>query len=157
MNDIEQLLRTRGIRPTIIRTGVLSLLTESKRAYTHADLERAFNHSLDRVSLYRCLLTLTEAGLVQKHIDTKGICSYFNLPADTIPVNTAPTSIADDYPHFKCTQCETVVSLPKLPETYLALVRPFRLDTLRLTGEGTCNDCRHHTQDAIHKKPLAHN
>lgn len=150
MNHIEQVLRNKGIRPTAIRMDILSLLTQSKRAYLSSELERAFDHALDRVSLYRCLLTLTDAGLVHKHIDTKGVCWYYVTSVETAPKDETPTDQSanmgtDDYPHFKCNQCETVVSLPKLPEEYLAQIRQYQLDNLRLLGEGTCDDCRHRT------------
>ncbi|WP_138995180.1 Fur family transcriptional regulator [Larkinella sp. C7] len=146
MSDIEQLLRERDIRPTPIRTGVLTLLRQSRRAYTNADLERAFDHSLDRVSLYRSLLTLTEANLIRKHIDARGTCSYFYAPTDgSVPTpSLADDGVSADYPHFKCSHCETVVPLPKLPEEYLALVRQYQLDNLRLLAEGTCDTCRKH-------------
>ncbi len=161
MNDIEQVLRHKGVRSTPIRVGILSLLTQSNRAYTHADLERAFDHALDRVSLYRCLLTLTDAGLVHKHIDTKGLCWYFvapvnrsadaAVPVDAVPMDHPAGTGPDDYPHFKCNQCETVVSLPKLPEEYMARIRQYQLDNLRLLGEGTCDDCRHRSEDHTHQ------
>lgn len=54
------------------------------RAYSHADLERAFDHPLDRVSLYRSLLTFNEAGLIHRHINAKGACSYFYRPANQL-------------------------------------------------------------------------
>lgn len=137
MPAIHQQLRDKGVRPTPIRTGILTLLMQTRRAYSHADLERAFDHSLDRVSLYRSLLTLEEAGLIQKHIDQKGNVSYFCQDID----NQDAT-----YPHFKCSHCETVVPLPKLPPEYLALVRQYQLDNLRLLAEGTCDDCRLRTE-----------
>ena len=158
MLTIEQLLRNKAVRPTPIRTGILSLLMQTKRAYAHADLERAFDFSLDRVSIYRSLLTLSEAGLIHKHIDAKGTCSYFYAPLDIMPVDKSADTVVlnqneatnpTGYPHFKCSNCETVVALPKLPPEYLALVRQYQLDNLRLLAEGTCDDCRHHVEPLI--------
>lgn len=133
MNTIAEQLRDKGVRPTM----VLHRLTQSSRAYTHADLERTFVPAMDRVSLYRCLFTLLEAGLIQKLIDSKGACSYF-YEAVPSPGNQ---------PHFKCSQCETVVSLPELPEAYLNAVRTYRINTIQILAEGTCDDC--------HTKPPA--
>lgn len=151
MLTIEQLLRDKGVRPTPIRTGILALLMQTRRAYAHADLERAFEYALDRVSLYRSLLTLTEAGLIRKHIDNKGTCFYFYAQIETVETTIEPNRETDSsgYPHFKCSRCETVVPLPKLPEEYLALVRQYQLDNLRLLAEGTCDDCRHRTDSAL--------
>ncbi|WP_155297172.1 helix-turn-helix domain-containing protein [Spirosoma aerolatum] len=53
MNQAEQLLLSKGVRSTPIRSEVLQLLIQSSKAYSHAELERAFGNALDRVSLYR--------------------------------------------------------------------------------------------------------
>lgn len=134
MNEAAQVLQAKGIRSTTIRTDVLHLLMQSSRAYTHADVERAFGNALDRVSLYRCLLTLTEAGIIQKLIDSKGHCSYFYAPPSNVAVQ----------PHFKCSHCETVLSLPELPEAYLNAMYKYKIDTIQLLAEGTCDDCQNH-------------
>ena len=131
-NAIKQLLCDRGVRPTPIRVGVLALLIQSSKAHTHADLERAFNHKLNRISLYRCLITLCEAGLLQKLINTKGVIAYFYTL-------TAPSVIQ---PHFKCSQCETVISLPQLPESYLPWVDQYQIDAIHFLAEGLCTLCR---------------
>jgi len=132
MDTIAEQLRAKGVRPTPIRITVLHLLTQSPRAYTHADLERTFEHALDRVSLYSCLFTLLEAGLIQKLIDSKGACSYFYEAVQS----------AGNQPHFKCSQCETVVSLPELPEAYMNAVRTYRINTIQVLAEGTCDNCQ---------------
>jgi len=139
MNKVAQLLHDKGIRSTTIRTDVLHLLMQSSRAYTHADVERVFSNALDRVSLYRCLLTLTEAGIIQKLIDSRGHTLYFYAPPPTVAVQ----------PHFKCSRCETVLSLPELPEVYLNAVRKYHIDTIQLLAEGTCDDCQNHRHNAI--------
>lgn len=133
MNQAEQLLQSKGIRNTPIRSEVLHLLMQSAKAYSHADLEQAFDNSLDRVSLYRCLNTLIRAGLVQKRVDSKGYSCFFY----------APMSLTAVQPYFKCSQCETVISLPELPRAYLKVVRQFQIDTIQLLAEGTCDTCRH--------------
>lgn len=134
MNKAAQLLHDKGIRSTTIRTDVLHLLMQSSRAYTHADVERAFGNALDRVSLYRCLLTFTKARIIQKLVDSKGHCSYFYAPPSTVAVQ----------PHFKCSHCEMVVSLPELPEAYLNAVCKYQIDTIQLLAEGTCDDCQNY-------------
>ncbi|WP_080054218.1 Fur family transcriptional regulator [Spirosoma aerolatum] len=131
MTEAEQLLHKKGIRITTLRTAVLHFLMQARKAFTHADLERAFDKQLDRVSLYRCLLTLTEAGIVQKLIDSDGNCSYF-----------FEVTSANSHPHFKCSQCETVTCLPGLPEDYLNTLRQYQIDTLHLLAEGLCGTCR---------------
>ena len=146
MSTIDQLLRDKSVRPTPIRVGILSLLLKTRRAYSPNELERAFDQALDRVSLYRCFLTLIQAGLIHRHIDAKGNCSYFCTPLDTFADATSDdVSDSAGFPHFKCSQCETVIPLPKLPPEYIALVRQYQLDNLRLLAEGTCDDCLHRT------------
>ncbi|WP_170061075.1 Fur family transcriptional regulator [Spirosoma aerolatum] len=132
MTEAEHLLHQNGIRITAIRTAVLRLFMQSRKAFTHADLERAFDNQLDRVSLYRCLLTLTEAGIIQKFIDYGGNSLYF------YEVLTS----ANRHPHFKCSHCETIVCLPALPEAYLNALTDYQIDTFHLLVEGTCNACR---------------
>lgn len=137
MTDPEQLLRQKNIRITALRVGVLYVLIQSLKARTSADLETmlsSYSKRLrpDRVSLYRTLTTLTEAGLIRKFIDSRGSCSYF------CELSTSGTGQV----HFKCSQCETIVPLPTLPESYLNTVRQYQINSIHLLAEGTCNDCQ---------------
>jgi Fur family ferric uptake transcriptional regulator len=137
MTDPEQLLRQNNIRITALRVGVLYVLIQSLKAHTSADLETmltGYSKRLrtDRVSLYRTLMTLTEASLVKKFIDSRGCCSYF------CELSAPETGQV----HFKCSQCKTIIPRPALPEPYLDTVRQYQINSIHLLAEGTCNDCQ---------------
>ena len=132
----EQLLRQKGVRPTAIRLKVLCFLMQSSKAYTHADVEEAFDNQPDRVSLYRTFLRLIEVGLIQKLIDSRGNCAYFY----------EAVTMLGGQPHLKCSHCETIVPLPALPEAYLTAMRQYQIKTIHLLAEGTCLTCRQLTE-----------
>src|ERR1700730_10687539 len=61
----ELLLRDASVRVTAARTNVLSTLLTTRAALSHQDIQDTFTE-MDRVTLYRALDCLTEAGLAHK-------------------------------------------------------------------------------------------
>ncbi len=98
-NPIDALLSAHGLRRTSAARQVLRwLLAHAETSYTHAQLQAALQAeqalALDRVTLYRLIDRLTQAGLLLCRVDVHRVRRYQAMPAS---VKAAP--------HFECHSC----------------------------------------------------
>ncbi|APR76078.1 Zinc uptake regulation protein ZUR [Minicystis rosea] len=104
-DDLRQLLIDRSLRVTEQRMTVLRELAKLRIPISHPELtERLSGADLDRATIYRNLLSLTEAGLLVKTQLGDNVWR-FELPHTTSAEHGA-------HPHFVCNDCGTVACLP---------------------------------------------
>ncbi|MCK4594155.1 transcriptional repressor [bacterium] len=115
-----------GLRCTDPRVRTLGVILESKRPLSHSEIEDRLDPRLDRVTLYRVLNDLTEAGLLCR-ITTGGATRY--------------GASEHSHAHFTCDACgittclETVpVPTPRLPDHYV-------VNEIELNLSGLCPGC----------------
>ncbi|MES2933257.1 MAG: transcriptional repressor [Pseudomonadota bacterium] len=115
-------LRNAAVRVTPARVNVLTTLLEAGRALSHQDIQDAFV-AMDRVTLYRALDCLTEAGLAHKIAGDDRVFRYsagdqhgerstgkdMGQSNQHISLKQAPPQHA--HGHFKCTRCARVFCL----------------------------------------------
>lgn len=105
-DDLRQLLVGKGIRVTEQRMVILRELAKLRIPTSHPELtERLAGVGLDRATIYRNLLSLTEAGLLVKTQLGDNVWR-FELP------NMKSTEHGT-HPHFVCNDCGDVVCLPE--------------------------------------------
>jgi Fur family ferric uptake transcriptional regulator len=160
----EAQLREAGVRVTQARVNVLGALLETRSAASHQDIQDRFA-DMDRVTLYRALDCLTEAGLAHKISSDDRI--FRSAPAPIIRARPARPSQGKQHQHghFKCTRCHRVFCLDASDGTdFLATVLPdadrhrstaaqlqsalrktlgkgFQSHEVELTIKGWCADC----------------
>ncbi len=139
--DGEALLRGAGLRATRAAQTVLALLEQAARPLAHDDVVAAYTAAAgerpDRVTIYRVLDRLVEAGLCERRVGADRIGRFSRRAA-------APGHV------FECNHCHKVLALPadpELPRVMSRLGRELRkhgIDAHRtaLTLHGTCGDCR---------------
>jgi Fur family ferric uptake transcriptional regulator len=144
----EAQLRDASVRITAARVNVLAALLGAQRALSHQDVQDAFA-DMDRVTLYRALDCLTDAGLAHKIAGDDRVFRYSAgtdhgaQPQD----NHAPHH---QHGHFKCTRCAKVFCLDSIGEAGLlenalqeTLGKGFRSHDIEFTIKGWCADCAH--------------
>lgn len=102
--EIEALLRGRGLRRTMPRVAVLRFMKANPRPLSHGEIAEALEpESLDRATVYRNLIDLSEAGIVLRR-DLGDHVWRFELRRDE-----------DDtgHPHFVCSSCGGITCLPE--------------------------------------------
>lgn len=125
-------IRQAGARATPARIRVLLLLRAATAAMTHHDLESALGAlTLDRVTLYRVLDWLVDAGLAHKSTDARGV---FRFSAAAVGEHTA-------HAHFSCDACGRVFCLDAAPPAPPALPHGFALSRMEIDLRGRCADC----------------
>lgn len=127
------ILKENELKITQNRLDVLSVFLCSEKAFSLLDLEKILGDKHDRSSIFRSLQTYTERGLLEKFCNSSGTAVYtLNLHQPN----------CDGKSHFKCKDCETVVSLPNLPEEYLQFLGNHKIETMNVLIEGTCEKCQ---------------
>jgi Fur family transcriptional regulator, ferric uptake regulator len=117
-DDLRQLLERHEFRVTEQRMTLLRELAKLRVPVSHPELtERLAGTGLDRVTIYRNLLSLTDAGVLVRTQLGDNVWR-FELPQ---------TDGAEhgQHPHFVCTDCGDIACLPS--------------NTVRLYGEATRN------------------
>ncbi|MET3119580.1 Fur family ferric uptake transcriptional regulator [Undibacterium sp. GrIS 1.8] len=152
----ETMLRQAAIRVTDARLSVLTVLLDTRRALSHQEAQDALP-DMDRVTLYRALDCLTDAGLAHKIAGDDRIFRY-NTGSDHQP-HIVASGIQHQHGHFKCTRCAKVFCLdeelhctnqahhhPSLQDQLqvtlqATLGKGFQNHDIELTIKGWCADC----------------
>jgi Fur family ferric uptake transcriptional regulator len=145
----EKLLRQAQVRVTDARIRVLDVLLDTHSALSHLELKDALQ-DLDRVTLYRALDCLTDAGLAHKITGDDRVFRYStgNEPQTDNPAR----GVQHQHAHFKCSLCskmfcldeeQTVDSLKEQLRDILqtTLAKGFKNHDIELTIKGWCADC----------------
>ena len=136
IDAVQSAIRAAGSKVTPARVRVLAALRGAPGAVSHAEIEEALAHEaqpgIDRVTLYRVLDWLCEAGLAHKAADARGV---FRFSAAQPNVEHAA------HVHFRCTGCGGVFCLEAPPPPPPALPEGFRLDGVALDIRGECSRC----------------
>ena len=148
--EIEQLLRTRGIRLTPQRQLVLRRAV----AYLHFTAEelvkdvRSFDSSIARGTVYRTLILLHQAGVVEKHDFRYG------------PPNYEVTFAKAHHDHLMCIQCGEIIEFqePRVETIQQQVVKRYGYQLLSHTHKlyGLCAACQRTDPKRAPKHPHLH-
>ncbi len=164
----EAQLRNASLRITIARVNVLAALLSARCACSHQDMQDIFT-DMDRVTLYRALDCLTDAGLAHKIAGDDRVFRY-SAGTDHVEqggsVDAGHHATQHQHGHFKCTRCAKVFCLDgdaalttdTLSESarhqstlrrqlqsalQQTLGKGFQSHDIQLTIKGWCADCAH--------------
>lgn len=131
--DLRQLLVDQGIRVTEQRLVILRELARLRVPISHPELTERLSHAeLDRATVYRNLLSLTQAGLLVRTQLGDNVWR-FELPRAKSPLHGS-------HPHFVCNDCGDVVCLPL--ESVKLFGEAVRNEVLEVQLRGHCTACR---------------
>jgi Fur family transcriptional regulator, ferric uptake regulator len=141
-------LRNASIRITAARVKVLAALLRAQRAFSHQDVQDTFA-DMDRVTLYRALDCLTDAGLAHKIAGDDRVFRY-SAGTDHGTQSQGRHAPHHQHGHFKCTRCAKVFCLDSIGEAGLlenalqeTLGKGFQSHDIEFTIKGWCADCAH--------------
>jgi Fur family transcriptional regulator, ferric uptake regulator len=127
------LLRGAGLRCTAPRLSVLDLLAEQSEPQSHAEvLARLGGRGFDRATVYRNLIDLVAAGIAHR-FDLGDHVWRFSLASRGRPG-----------PHFLCTDCGEMQTLPEGAVRLASAVRAprsFRRREVAVQVKGRCDGC----------------
>ncbi len=134
MDNVDDKLLYRNIKPTAMRELVFTILASEDRAISLSDLEEKFDKS-DRVTLYRTLKTFEEKKLIHSIYDGSGAIKY------ALCKETCECNPEDLHVHFFCTKCEHTYCLNDIPIPSFSLPDNFKLETVNMLVKGICAKC----------------
>jgi Fur family transcriptional regulator, ferric uptake regulator len=134
LQNLDNALQQKSIKPTAMRLLVLDFLLKQQAAVSLNDLEAAF-HRADRITLYRTLKTFEEKGLVHSITDGTGSVKY------ALCEDGCECAPEDLHVHFHCNRCNETFCLPKSRIPKIALPDNFNTEEISLVMKGTCANC----------------
>ena len=133
---IKNRLRRASLRATPHRIRILSLLEQEARPLSHLEILQSITEfRLDRVTLYRILASLTEAGIVHQVQGTDGIWRFC---AHDETDNQCPGG----HPHLLCEKCGTMMCLNHTRMQHVDVPEDFEVHHKQLIIVGLCAKCR---------------
>lgn len=136
MDKANDLLKAHGLRNTGIRVDVIHYFIQAGKAITHQDIELAMPKA-DRVTLYRTLSTLQEAGIVHQVVDDDTVKKFALCGVDC---NSGHHH--DNHVHFKCTQCGDTLCLEHVEIPSVSLPSGYTFHSQDLLVQGLCPTCK---------------
>jgi Fur family ferric uptake transcriptional regulator len=131
-DDLRALLTGKGIRVTEQRMAILRELAKLRLPTSHPELtERLAGAGLDRATVYRNLLSLTEAGLLVR-TQLGDAVWRFELPSERSTGHR-------EHPHFVCNDCGDVACLPESAVTVRGNAMRAQIAEIQLRGR--CVSC----------------
>lgn len=130
---LRDMLSSRGLRVTGPRLAVLRELSTHGPPISHPELaERLAEQGLDRVTVYRNLVALMDAGLLVRTQLSDHVWRYELPPAGGATHNL--------HPHLVCTDCGNVECLPKAAVRLQGVAAQAHVSEVQLRG--LCTECR---------------
>ena len=130
-------LRAAKLRSTTSRVAVLQYLAEARKPLSHSDVSDALvPEGYDKSTLYRCLVELADAGLLNR-LDAGDHAWRFELRAPD-------AHNKGEHPHFMCLDCGTVTCLPDV-EVRIAPSKAAKSsvgDVTEIFLKGHCRECK---------------
>lgn len=136
LEQLKATIRGVGLRSTAPRLSVLKRLTQATTPISHGELVDALAaEGMDRTTVYRNLVDLTEAGLVQR-TDLGDHVWRFELKRGT--------GESVRHPHFTCVDCGAVACLPEVTLSVKqgkGVPRSLSKQKVEIQLRGKCDDC----------------
>lgn len=135
MNEIEEILARKQVRPTAMRMLVYRFMADQGVALTLTDLENAFT-TADRTTLYRTVKTFEDRKMVHQIDDGSGITKYALCEPD------CNCELGEDlHLHFYCHQCQVTVCLTDHKVPLMKLPGGYAAENVNLVVKGLCDKC----------------
>ncbi len=146
--DVKDILRRAKLRATTARIAIVRLLAQTPQALDAQQIEKRIDIAgTDRVTIYRTLTALVEAGLAHR-VDPGDRVYRFSL---TDHSRCTDREHRHEHPHVVCDSCGRVECLddaivlikPAKGSRGEATARSFRVSQQKIMVHGTCKNCDH--------------
>lgn len=133
----QEILRNNNLSVTEGRIHILELFLQSKRALSHAEIEKSMGKHFDRVTIYRTLHTFLDKGLIHS-IPTLDNSVVYALCKD----ECCEGRHYDNHAHFVCDTCGITYCLEEVAIPNVKLPKGFTVKQRDMLLNGKCSQCR---------------
>ena len=131
-----EILTQHHLRKTPARISVVQCLQASERALSESEIHENMQESYDRITFYRTVQTLMEAGVLHR------------IVADNTTIRYALNHCTEqhhehqnDHVHFYCTRCGTVECLKEVASQTYILPKGYIKKECSIVIKGICKNC----------------
>ncbi len=133
MSTHQDLLKKSGLRITQPRQKILDIFFNTSGPQSLSSLENALSKEMDRATIYRNLLTLSDKGIIHGVTGNQGT-QYLLSSSTNHPM----------HPHFKCLSCDTLSCIEV--NTSISLPENYSVKNINWLIEGHCPSCNSNIQ-----------
>ena len=134
--DSANKLRRHGVRSTPFRIALVQAFEQANVALTQAQLVKILGDDTDRVTVYRNLRTLMQAGILHEiNAGTPNPCYAL------CPPSCGNQEHRHHHVHFLCSYCGGTQCVDTPEPVWPALPRGYQVQSWNLTAEGRCRTC----------------
>jgi Fur family transcriptional regulator, ferric uptake regulator len=130
----EDLLKTRDLKATGHRMNLLTQMKAYKSAMPYSFMQESLK-TIDRVTLYRTLETLTEQGVIHKAFQDNNDV-YYAICGKKCSKNQH----LHDHIHFKCINCHAV-TCEQTSQLMHVSIPGFEIQKVSVSVKGICKTC----------------
>jgi len=134
MSSVEELLLSKGVKPTAMRLLVMQFFIKRTDACSLKEIEDYFDRS-DMSTLYRTLKTFTKHNLLHTIDDGSGTMKYAKCVDGCI---CAPEDL---HFHFHCTSCGRTSCLTDQRIPMVQLPTSYKMTEANMVVKGLCAGC----------------
>lgn len=120
-------------RNTTAKSVILNLLTQSKVALSHAEIQTLTDGICDRVTIYRVLDRLVNEDLIHKIVNLEGTIKYANC-------SQCQGTHSHNHVHFSCQKCQLVTCLEDVKPSF-TMPKNYQIKEINFTISGICPNC----------------
>jgi len=120
-------------RNTTAKTEILNLISRSKVALSHSEIEMRLDGLCNRVTIYRVLERLEEEGQIHKFVNIDGHLKF-------AACHDCNDLHHHNHAHFNCVACGSVTCLEKV-EPLFKMPPHYQVQQLNFTLSGICPLC----------------
>lgn len=131
----ENILLSRGIKPTPNRILVIRELLKATHPISLGDLEILLGFSMDKASIFRALELFSEKELTHVIEDGSRSLKYELCHSD------GHHSVSDQHAHFYCEKCGTVTCLDDVKLPSVDISGAYKVKSINFMLKGICPDC----------------
>ncbi|MGC6428276.1 MAG: Fur family transcriptional regulator [Flavobacteriales bacterium] len=136
MKDVKKILSKSGLNKTKFRVNLLAFFYSSKKSLSIEEILQNFNHSVDRVTVYRCLESFEKKGLIHSVPDNNNLKRY-----SVCMENCNTNAHHHNHGHFICYSCDQTFCLDNVKTPEITSIDGFMIKEISLTAEGFCQNC----------------
>ncbi|MBV6647265.1 MAG: transcriptional repressor [Cyclobacteriaceae bacterium] len=129
------ILKFHNLRITDCRVHVVKHFLEGNGVYSQRDLENKYRQ-YDRVTIYRTLNNLLQAGVLHRIPNESGMATY-----GLFDQSSTSKHRFDNHIHFKCNRCGQIECLDDREVPQVSVPKGYSVERVNLIIDGTCPSC----------------
>jgi Fur family ferric uptake transcriptional regulator len=134
LNDFENILLKREIKPTAIRLLILKEITKFSQTFSLSMLEEKLE-TVDKSTLFRTITLFHANHLLHSIDDGSGSIKYSMCGDD------CNCEVEDLHPHFFCEKCRQTICLKHTHIPNVQLPEKYILSSINFVLKGLCDKC----------------